>query len=196
MKPLSDDLRELWQSDPGVGGPNEQELLLQLKERRRVFDRVIRGRDLRESVGGLLVTVIFAGFALRGGSAMILAADLWLAGCGLWVVFYLRRYSGLSRTPAPDQSLASYRAELLDRYDRQIRLLKTAKYWYVLPFWLGMMLLEFSRSTHDISFFAGVTFMTGILAVVWWLNEGPGVRHLRRKREELAALVGEEGVSK
>lgn len=127
---------------------------------------------------------------------MILAADLWLAGCGLWVVFYLKRYSGLSRTPAPDQSLASYRAELLDRYDRQIRLLKTAKYWYVLPFWLGMMLLEFSRSTHDISFFAGVTFMTGILAVVWWLNEGPGVRHLRRKREELAALVGEEGVSK
>ena len=60
MKPSSDDLRELWQSDPGAGGPNERELLLQLKERRRVFDRIIRGRDLRESVGGLLVTVIFA----------------------------------------------------------------------------------------------------------------------------------------
>ena len=130
---------------------------------------------------------------------MTLAADAWLAACGLWIVFYLRRNSGLARTPAPDQSLASYRAELLDRYDRQIRLLKTAKYWYVLPLWVGLMLLEFSyrpQAKGDSSFLAVVTLMTGILAVVWWLNEGPGVRRLRRKREEVAALVGEEGVSK
>jgi hypothetical protein len=198
MKP-PDDLCELWQSDPGSGGLNERELMLQLKQRRRTFDRMIRGRDLRESVAGLVVTVLFVGFALRGGSAMNLAADVWLASCGLWIVFYLRRYSRLSRTPPPDQSLASYRAELLERYNRQIRLLKHAKYWYVLPFWVGLMIHAASLLTdgrHWVPFLAMSTFVTVVNAGVWWLNEGPGVRNLERRRQELAMYLGEDGVSK
>jgi hypothetical protein len=39
-------------------------------------------------------------------------------------------------------------------------------------------------------------FVTAVNALVWWLNEGPAVRYLKRRRRELAVLVGEEGVAK
>lgn len=194
----TDELRQLWQSDINEA-INQRELLLQVKQKQRAFNRRIRGRDLRESIGGLLVTLLFGGFALRGGTATNLVADIWLAGCGLWIVFYLRRYSGLSRTPAPDQSLASYRAELLASYDRQIRLLKTVKYWYILPIWLGLMIHSSALlidGGHWLPFLGMATLMTVVNAVVWWMNEGPGVRNLVRRRLELTILLGEEGVSK
>ena len=198
MKPPLDELSVLWQSGKNPAGLDQAQLLEVIEQRRRAFDRSIRARDLRESIGGLLVTVLFVAFALRGGSPISLAGDVWLAACGLWIVFYLRRYSGLSRKPSPDQSLASYRAELLERYDRQIRLLKTAKYWYVLPLWLGLMILSASSLSggHWVAFLAQAALFTAVNAGVWWLNEGPGVRAIQRKRQELALLLGEEGVSK
>lgn len=194
----SDELRQLWQSDI-TSALNHRDLLRDLERRGRSFDRTIRHRDLREAAAGLLITVIYLWFAVRAGNPLDRAADLWLASCGVWIFFYLRRYSQFSRKPAPDRSLAVYRRELLDGYDRQIRLLKAAKYWYVLPLWAGLM---FSETAHFVNglgraeFLITIALITVLNAGVWWLNEVAAVRYLYRKRRELAARIGEEGESK
>jgi hypothetical protein len=194
----TDELRQLWQSDI-TEAIDQRELLRELERRSRNFDRTIRWRDFRETAAGLLITVVYLWFAVRAGSTFERVADLWLAACGVWIAVFLYRYSKLSRKPAPEHTLAVYRQELVERYDRQIRLSKSVKYWYILPLWVGLLLNAAAYRVgggDNIRFLSIVIFVTAVSAGVWWLNEGPGVRYLQRKRQELAALIGEEGVSK
>jgi hypothetical protein len=194
----TDELRQLWQSDINEA-INQRDLLRELERRTRNFDRTIRLRDLRETVAGLIVTVVYLWFAIHAGTVLERIADLWLAAWGVWTAIFLRRYFKLSRKPAPEQRLAVYRQALMERYDGQIRLSKSVKYWYILPMWLGLLLFAFSDwvgGGGNVKFIKVMCFVTAGNAFVWWLNEGPGIRYLQRKRRELAVLMGEEGASK
>jgi O-antigen ligase len=185
MNPLPDELRDTWVSDSGEKRTDMRELIEQLEKKSRGFDRLVSRRDLRECLAGAAVAVLFLWFAARATNPVERAAHLWLAACGVWIVFFLLRYSRMSRKPAPEQTLEAYRQALVEKYDRQIRLLKNVKYWYILPLWLGQMLLcvDCLRRPHGV--------MTGLLvaalvtlvnAALWWLNEVAGVGYLRRQR--------------
>jgi hypothetical protein len=195
----SDELRQLWQSDISEA-INQHELLRELERRNRSFDRMTRRRDFRDVVAMLVVIVVYLWFAAHTGNTFERVADLWLVVFGIWFIFYLRRYAKLSRKPVPEQTLGAYREALVERYDGQIRLAKSVKYWFLLPMWLGQMLYNVAYlvnggSTIKIGMVS--IFVTAVNAFVWWLNEGPGVRYLQRKRQELATLMGEEeGASK
>ena len=199
MTPPSDELRELWNSEPGGTRCDPAEVLRQLERAGSGFDRTIRLRDLRESAAGILVAVIFLWLAVHDRTPLESAAHLWLAACGVWIILYLRRYSKISRRPETAQTLLAYQQDLLDRFDRQIRLLRSAKYWYILPFWTGLVFSAaavLARNGNLKLFCLMVAFATLINAVLWWLNEFAGVRCLKNKRRNLAALTGSEEVSK
>ncbi len=194
----SDELRQLWQSDINEA-IDQRDLLRELERRMRNFDRTIRWRDVRETAAGLIVTIVYLWFAAHAGTTLERVADLWLAAWGVWIAVFLRRYFKLSRKPAPEQTLAVYSKALVERYDGQIRLSKSVKYWFILPAWLGLLLYAVAYRVdggNNIKFLKLVIFVTAVNAFVWWLNEGPGIRYLRRKRQELAVLMGEEGVAK
>ena len=194
----TDELRQLWQSDISEA-INRRELLQELQRRGRNLDRMNRRRDLRNIVAMLVVAVVYFWFAVRAGTTFERVADLWLVVfCG-WFIFYLRRYAKLSRKPVPEQTLDVYRQALVERYDGQIRLAKSVKYWFILPMWLGQMLYDIAywvNGGKNIKFVMVTIFVTAGNAFVWWLNEGPGIRRLQRKRRDLATLLGEEGVAK
>ena len=78
----SDELRQLWQSDISEA-MNQRDLLRELERRMRNFDRTIRWRDLRETVAGLIVTVVYVWFAVGAGTLFERLADLWLAAWGI-----------------------------------------------------------------------------------------------------------------
>ena len=199
MTPPSEDLRLLWQLDSGSTAINQQELWLKLQQRANKFDRTIRWRDIREIAAGLFIAVFFLWFAVRAGSPWSRAANLWLAAYGVWIIFFLLRFSRVSRKPQPEQTLAVYRRELLERYDRQIRLLRNAKYWYVLPLWIGWMLTSIAylaKGGGKVGCMVLVTVFSAVSAGVWWVNAVPGVRHVERQRRELVSLIGEEGEPK
>jgi hypothetical protein len=196
MTPPSDELRELWNCDAGGSTCGTAELLRHVETVARGFERTIRFRDLRESAAGVLVAAIFVWLAWHDRSALERAAHVWLAACGVWIVYYLRRYSQAARRPAAEQSLVAYQRELLERYDRQIGLLRGAKYWYILPFWAGLVCSAAAvwvRTGNLIGCGMLVAMATAMNAGLWWLNEGVGVRYLRRKRGELIALMGSDG---
>jgi hypothetical protein len=194
----TDELRELWQSDISAA-MNQRDLLRELERRSRNFDGRNRRRDVRDIVAMLVVIVVYFWFAVGAENILERVADLWLVVCGIWFIVYLRRYAKISRKPVPEQSLGAYRQALLERYNSQIRLAKSVKYWFILPMWLGQMLYNVAyrvNGGNNIKFGMVSIFVTAVNAFVWWLNEGPAVRYLERKRRELAVLVGEEGVSK
>ena len=112
----SDELRQLWQSDISEA-MNQRELLRELERRSRNFDRTNRRRDLQEIAAMLVVIVVYFWFAVRAGNTFERVADVWLAACAVWFIFYLRRYAKLSRKPVPEQTLGAYRQALVERYD-------------------------------------------------------------------------------
>jgi len=196
MNSPTDYLCRLWQSDSGNGPVDTSDLLRELQRRNNSFDRMIRRRDIREIAGGLALTVIYGLMAWKAGTLLFRVSDIWLALCGVWIAYYLHRDSKRSLQPIPDQSLAIYRQSLMERYDGQIRLARTVKYWFLLPLWFGLLLqavaaLPGPRGVFKFSMVMLVA--TAGCAFVWWLNEGPAVRYLQHKRRELAALIGDEG---
>ena len=198
MTPPPDELRHLWNLDSGTGRCGTPELLRDIEQAAFRFDRTIRFRDLREAAGGLIVTAIFVWLAVHDRTWLERTAHGWLAACGVWIVFYIRRYSKIAQRPIPEQTLFRFQQELLDRYDRQIRLLKSAKYWYILPFWAGLLCSAAAGlvRTGDVLPFGLVALcVTALNAALWWLNEGIGVAYLQNKRRQLMARTGIEGVA-
>ncbi|MGD0300854.1 MAG: hypothetical protein ABSE86_27535 [Bryobacteraceae bacterium] len=194
----TDELRQLWQSDISEA-INQRELLSELQRRSRSFDRRNRRRDLVDIVAMLIIIVVYFWFALHAGNTLERVADVWLVVSAGWFIFYVRRYARISRKPVPEQTLGAYRQALVERYDSQIRLAKSVKYFFVLPMWLGQMLFNLAywmNGGKNFKFVMVTIVVTAGNVLVWWLNEGPGIRYLKRKRRELAVLVGEEGVAK
>jgi hypothetical protein len=186
-----DELRELWQSEPA--GRTDMEMLLErVQEQSRRFDRRVKWSNVAETTAGLLGTVYFAWKALQEPHPILQAAAWALAASGVWISLYLWRWARAGRAPEPDRTVKSYSAALVEKYDRRIRLLKSAKWWYLLPIYAGLMLFCLglalkvpSMSRHTAGMAALFTAFFGYL---WWLNEVKGVRELRRLREETAEL--------
>ena len=109
----SDELRELWQSDIAEA-MNQRDVLRDVERRIRNFDRASRRRDLVDIVAMLVVIVVYLWLAVGEKTLFERVADVCLAACALWVIFYVRRYAKLSRKPKPEQTLGAYRQALVD----------------------------------------------------------------------------------
>lgn len=193
MNDSTDDLRELWQNSAPSRALNVEDLIRRMQKRNAEWERTVARRDLRETIAGVLIFILFTWFACRAADWLIRISELWIAAAGLWIIFWLRRQRYIRKAPSSNQSLATYHEALLESYQHQIQLLQTAKLWYVLPFWSGLMLFSFAtwRLRHNVPqalLLVGTFTLT--FGLVWWLNESWGVRHIRRKQAELSKLSG------
>jgi len=188
-----DELSNLWQSIPPQPA-DLQALLREVERRASSFDRTIRRRDWRESIAGFAVAVLFTWLGLRARTPLGRVADFWLAAYGLWVVFYLWRNSGPGEA-APDGTLAEYRRRVIERYERQIRLLRQAKYWYILPLWIGGMLSAYAAFAQTRSFVLLITQASAFTAtglLLWWVNQAKGVPYVQNKQRDIMEFFGSE----
>lgn len=196
---MNDDIRDLWSQPAAPHTFDVDRALRDIQQRAARFERTIAFRDWREIAAGLLVAAIFLWFAFRAHDPFVRLADLWIAASGVWIAFHLRRHSTVPRAPSRDRSAEAYRQALLDSFDRQIALLRSVKYWYLLPVWIGLIGLSLAqwRTHHSaMACVVSITVYTAIFGAVWWLNESPGVRYLQRKQAELGSLIQElEGVT-
>jgi hypothetical protein len=193
----TDELRDLWQSDIAEA-MNQRDVLRDVERRIRNFDRASRQRNLVDIVAMLVVIVVYLWMAVGEKTMLQQVADVILAACAIWVIFYVRRYIKLSRKPKPEQSLGAYRQGLLQRYDLQIRHWKRAKYWFILPMWFAVLLFDIAYRVSDgknLKFSMVLIVATVGYAFSWWLYER-GAGDLERKRKQLAILIGEEGAVK
>ena len=188
-----DDLSELWKSQPSrSGGIKGEDMLALVQKKLRRFDRTVTVRNWLECVAGIAVVVFFLWTAARVPDPVVKIGSLVVAAGAAWIVFYVVRYGNSSETVDPSQDLTSYTRALAARYDHQIRLLKSVKYWYLLPIYIGLLIataglfLERAKAgTLGWRDLWGPAIYTALFAAIWWLNEGLSVRRLRREREAL-----------
>jgi hypothetical protein len=187
-----DDLQALWQQSPVASGRKGDEMLAIVEKKSRTFDRKIRVRNWVECIAGVVVAAAFGWIAFAiAPNAVVRSGAIIVVLSAVWVIFYIVRYGG-NPAPVPDQTLASYRQALTENYDHQIRLLRNVKYWYVLPPYIGVLtlsagiLMEVSKHRPlNPKDFVSPAICTTVSVLIWWLNEGYGVRKLRKERESL-----------
>jgi hypothetical protein len=196
-----DELDELWASQPRRPQMKGEDMLEMVIRKASRFDRMIAIRNAVECVAAGAVAVIFGTMAFNATNALMRAGNAVVAASGLWIIFYMLRYSREAGGPAPDQTLAGFRQALLRKYEHQIRLLKRVKFWYLLPPYMGLLLWSAgviseraARGRLGWAEFAAPVIYTSVFAGVWWLNEVKGVRWLNGERRRLAeSAEGAEG---
>jgi hypothetical protein len=194
-----DDFHQLWHCHtPSPTGKGGKEMLAIVVERTRAFDRRIVIRNTVECLAAALVVLVNVWLAWKAPSAVERAGFALVAASGVWIAFCILRFGAGRNQLDPGADLTAYRQMLVDKYDRQIRLLRNVKYWYLLPPYIGILISilgTWSRlASHGHSSWAApmaLGFVTVVFALVWIANEVVGVRHIERlKGEQLSALEG------
>jgi hypothetical protein len=193
-----DDLRDLWTSQPPSVKTKGEDIMALVQKKIRHFDRAIAVRNVLESTAGGAVAVFFGWQGLRAHDAFMRTGSLVVAAGAAWIIYYIFRYGKKSVSADPSQSVPSYTRALVERYDHQIRLLKSVKYWYLLPMYIGLLIISagllFERAnagTLGWRDFGGPAVYTVVFAAIWWLNEVSTVARLRRERSKLLSMTAE-----
>lgn len=187
-----DDLLRLWQ-ESATATPDIERLTRSLGRMTLArFDRAILQHDLREYAAFIFLLVFFSGQAALGGDRA--QAAIGVAG-GLFVVCYLWwRHRRLAPLDDSADGLA-YQAALLDRIDGHIRLLKSVRYWYLLPLYLPVMwTVAVAWRRNPVAAVVGWAVMTAVYGAVAWLCERAAVRRLTVERDAVASLYTEQGL--
>jgi hypothetical protein len=166
------------------------------------FDRMVRNRNLREIIAAVIAMAVL-GWTLLGSHDPWKMTGGAIIELALVVIIYtLLRYGTAGPALDPSGSVSEYTQGLLNRFDRQIRLLKAAKYWYLLPMYVGLVVMTLGpvlagARTAKLSavLVATLAGFTAFFGFVWWLNEVYAVGKLRKGRAKVEAMLRGEAVS-
>ena len=159
------------------------------------FEKRVRIRDWQEIIAAALVCVFFFWAALHSNNLLQRAGNWIIVASSVWIIYYLRTHR-FRRVPLdPTLDIQRYTLELLTEYEKQIRLLKQAKYWYLLPLYLGLMVgWTGTLQLHERGLMKAVLsaiFITGLFGSIWWLNEVWAARQVSAERDKIRALLSE-----
>ena len=113
-----------------------------VQKKMQKFDRMIAWRNRLECIAAAAVAIFFTWTAVHAPNIVMKAGCLVVAGGAAWIIFYMLRYGSTGAAIDPSENLANYTQALVGRYDHQIRLLKSVKYWYLLPMYIGLLILS------------------------------------------------------
>ena len=197
-----DELQKLWKSQPPCGSVKGNDMLEIVEKKMQKFDRMIAWRNRVECIAAAAVAIFFTWTAVHVPNILMKAGSLVVAGGGVWIIYYMLRHGNVKATVDPSKNLANYTQALVERYDHQIRLLKSVKYWYLLPMYVGLLILSMGISLQRAKEGApawldviGPALCTLVFGVIWWLNEVPAVRRLRNERAHLLSITNQYEVS-
>jgi hypothetical protein len=182
---VDDELMRLWQHDPALAADAERVARVVMARVWR-FDQQIIWRNVREYGAGLVLMVVFAGQIVLNDDRIGGAIGLVCVGFVMTYLWWKHRHLE-PLDPAAD--LAAYRRALLQRFDDQIRLLRSVPYWYLLPLFLPGLWVAVSQFHHaGWMVLAPLGVLVAIYAFLGWLNVKVAVGKLHATRDEIAAI--------
>ena len=190
----ADDLCKLWKTQPVKAEMRGEEMQALVLKKTARFDRAIRRRNLREVVASIVGAIAFI-YVFWGQTFWLSRmACFIILGSFAWIAYYLLKRGSGPEDPNPDQSAVGYYRALIRKVDYQIRMLRSVKYWYLMPMYIGLMLLSagwiLERHTairwRDAT---GPLIYTVIFVAIWWFNEVYGVGKLLELRMDLESGI-------
>jgi len=183
------ELIQMWQENtfPSSGSPSD--LSRQLSGMVKKFDHRIRWRNIIEYSAGVVV-LIRSMFEIAFGERLLFAPLTGIAAV-LFVMTYMWKQHRTTQPLDPGANASTYRTALLQRLDRQIRLLRSVRYWYVLPCWIffvSVVTSDVLQGRRFVPSMMGFLSATALCVVVIRLNERVGLRKLEAERQRVLAI--------
>jgi hypothetical protein len=188
MNEVKNPVQKLWQDQPveGMKMPVEE-----IRRRAGKFERKIRWRNRRETVGCVIVSGLFLYFLLGTQNVLFrVSYGLFIAGM-IWVAMQLYRKGSIHSLPPNLEgasSLQFFRGEL----ERQRDAVRNVWAWYLAPLVPGYVMLTiayaffFPRPVRWIGVTAFDAFVVLIFFGIWKMNQR-AARCLQKSIDELNA---------
>lgn len=142
-----DKLRQVWQeitfSQPG----DPAEIARTIAHTVRQFDRKSFWRNFREYAACGVMAIVFVGSAAFGYERIVPVPLIGLAAVSFVMGYLWWKHRDLKALD-PSADASGYKAALLARYDRQIRLLRGARYWYFFPLYVWILAATVVNALH------------------------------------------------
>ena len=127
-----DRMKERWQSTAGTPPPASPDLLRSVAARAATLHRQVRQRDWVETAAGVLVSAMFAAFAVSIRQPVARTGAILVSVACVFVAVHLYRVR--TRRPTPqDATLRAHCERELQKVNDQIRLLRSVAWWYLAP---------------------------------------------------------------
>jgi hypothetical protein len=196
-----DELVKIWAADAAPVRKTHEEVMALVTKRQKTFEKKIRVRDWREIVAAAIVGMFFLWAAAHSENLLQRVGNGIIVVGSVWIIYYLRTHRFHHIPSDPTLDIRSYTRQLFNEYEKQIRLLKQVKYWYLLPLYLGLMVGwagSFRRQAQAglMGPVLSAAFITGLFGAIWWLNEVWAARRVSAERDRMRALLSESDETK
>lgn len=193
-----DEMKKLWNQQEFVPphGLPDNELVAEMKKKMRQFDQDLMWRDVREVFACVLVFSL-ASFAMtyypaplcRAGSLVTMLSCIFIA----WKLLSARR--ALPDAPKSASTNDFMHAEI-ENVSRQIQLLKSVLWWYLLPLFVGCELFQIGLSRKDNigELVLLSVIVAAVFAFVYWANLYAVRKSLLPLKQELGHALDPENV--
>lgn len=166
--------RSAWREQPVPPGleKGEREMIESLERRMKRFHRKILWRDLVETLAALLVVGVFGWVSLQSGHPLAWVGTTVVAAAGAGIVLRLGHARRAGRGMETGDLRGRLRAEI-DAVERQIHLLRTVAWWYVVPLMSGGLLWSAGiilAVSDEIGVGSPAPALIAVLAVALWLS--------------------------
>lgn len=188
MTELQNPVQKIWQDQPVEGIKMSVE---EIHTRAGRFERKIRWRNRRESVGCLMVSGLFTYFLFDTHDVLFRVAYGLFIAAMIWIAIQLQRKGSVKSLPTglgASSSLQFFRGEL----ERQRDAVKNVWPWYLAPMVPGYVMLtiayamSFPRPVRWIGVGAFDLFIVLVFIGIWKMNLR-AARCLQRSIDELNA---------
>jgi hypothetical protein len=180
------EMQDTW-ARTNSGGPDVDEILTYVVKRSEKFDRGIRWENRIEWLGTLVGLVFVVKLMSMVESPVEIAFGISIGAflVGLKLHYWLKGYSKWQVDPSLSRPL--YRATLEKKFNKQIRLMRNAKYWFVLPLVVTGSTTAWAYLLGDpaeMDWFFFPLILVGTM-LSWWAIEAGAVKSVRSDWEKV-----------
>ena len=188
-----DELKRLWQCQnlnvPAKLSPGEQ--IEKVRKKMKCLDRVLQwddALDIGGAVVGTPVAVWFIWYYLKAPFLACIGIVILIAGEAFSIWKQRRARRGLPQPPAGAPMMQWLRHEL-EKVNAECELARTMFWWYLLPFWIGMIIFLWGLGIELPARIGCFAVVTAICIICWRLNQYVLRKHWPPLINELESLL-------
>lgn len=190
---MSDDLKSVHEEWSKQSLPLKEIDIDKLTTNVDKFEKDINLRNSLEWSAALITVPLFIYYAVMSKTLWSQLFNLEIAFTGAFITFYIFRRGRFIKNDCVEVNSLKYIDHQRKQIEKQIELLSSARYWYVMPIMIGLLGLTFERiylnwSTTSPPWF-DLAYLVSVVALGFglvYLNEVVAVKKLQEKLRNLS----------
>ena len=188
-----DDLRSSWQenNEESMSAEQREEIVARVCRRVERLGSSICRRDVIETIASVAAVFFFTRFFLRSDVPVAKIGAAIVVAWAVFIIYKLHRTRLVQKRTCLDASVREFCKTEMERLDRQIRLVRSVLWWYIIPPVIGVNLLFFGVTGFGT---AAVAYCIVTVLLGWGiylLNQRAVSKSLVPARDELSDLLHE-----